>query len=469
MRNTFHCPAIQRIYNLLDDNSFVETGALIIARNTDFIKQDEENLSDGVITGHGLIDGNLVFVYSQDYTVLNGTIGEMHAKKIADLYKQAIKMNAPVIGLIDCGGIRLHESFDALNSLGELYRMQALASGKILQICAVFGMCGGGLNILPALADFVYLEENSKMFIHTPDAVKDNKKEVLDFSTPLYQSEHTKVVDKVLAESEIYEQIKTLILILPRNFKEDCYIAKTEDNLNRECKNIQINQEDILEIITEVSDDHSFYETKENFGKDIRTGFIRLNGMTIGTLANAKINGKSLLSADGCKKAADFILFCDAFRIPLLTLAQVTGFIADIKTEQELARAGAAFVYACANSKSAKVTLICGDCYTSAAMFMNTKALGADVVYAWPSVKYGILNAKTAIKLMPQKEQNDDLKASEKEFASKQTDIITAAKHGYIDSIIEPCDTRKYLIDAFEMLYTKNENIFEKRHGAHSF
>lgn len=176
MCDTQHKKALDRIYSILDDNSFVETGALILARNTDFIRREDEDISDGVITGHGLIDGNLVFIYSQDSQILNGTIGEMHAKKIVALYEQALKVKAPVIGLIDSKGVRLNESFDALNGLGEIFRMQALASGKLLQICGVFGTCGGGMNMLPAMADFVFLEESSKSFIHTPMQLRIIKK-----------------------------------------------------------------------------------------------------------------------------------------------------------------------------------------------------------------------------------------------------------------------------------------------------
>lgn len=261
-----------------------------------------------------------------------------------------------------------------------------------------------------------------------------------------------------------------MVSVIPGNYKEDYFIFQGEDDLNRCCTSLKENQSSGKDVLIEVSDANFFYETKTAFGKDIVTGFIRLNGMTIGAVVNEKTSKQCLLSADGCQKAADFIRFCNAFHIPIFTAIQVVGFVSDMDTEHRMARAGADLVYAYANATAAKVSLICGDCYTSAAMLMNTKALGADVVLAWPNIKYGILEAKTAVKFISNdKEQYKDMQMKENEFEEKQNSIIMAAKHGHVDSLIEPKDTRKYLVDAFEMLYTKNEGEYVKRHGSHMF
>ena len=234
MSNRKDCLAAQRIYNLLDENSFMELGSLVTARSTDFNLSPEQTPSDGVITGYGLIDGNLVYIYSQDASVLNGTIGEMHAKKIAAVYDMAMKMGAPVIGLIDCAGLRLQESVDALDGFGQIYAKQAAASGVIPQIAAIFGTCGGGLSVVPALCDFVFMEkENAKLFVNSPNAIEGNRVEKCDTSSASFQSEETGIIDGIGSEEEIDAKIRELICMLPGNNQSDVYTSVCNDDLNR--------------------------------------------------------------------------------------------------------------------------------------------------------------------------------------------------------------------------------------------
>ena len=328
--------ASARINSLLDAGSFVEIGGAVTARNTDFNLQDKATPADGVITGYGVIDGNLVYVYSQDVSVLNGAIGEMHAKKIANIYDMAMKMGAPVIGLIDCAGMRLQEATDALEAFGGLYLKQALASGVIPQITAVFGTCGGGLSVVPAMTDFTFMEEKKgRLFVNSPNAIPGNEISKNDTSSAKYQAETAGLVDDMGTEEEMLENIRTLVCMLPCNNEEDASYDECNDDLNRACEGIENAAEDTAIALASISDEGIFFETKKYFAQDMVTGFIRLNGMTVGAVANrskvyneeaevvAEFDGS--LSADGAKKAAEFVSFCDAFNIPVLTLTNVSG------------------------------------------------------------------------------------------------------------------------------------------------
>ena len=289
MSNRSNNLAEQRICRLLDENSFMEIGSLVTARNTDFNLADEATPSDGVITGHGLIDGNLVFVYSQDSSVLNGTIGEMHAKKIAAVYDRAMKMGAPVIGLLDCAGVRLQESVDALNALGMIYEKQVMASGVIPQICAVFGNCGGGLTVVPGLCDFAYMEaDKAKMFVNAPNAIEGNYVGKCDTSSADFQSTETGVIDMAGSEEEIFAQIRELVCMLPADNTENGYMEDCEDDLNRACENVDTMKGDPRFVLSEISDNHNFLETKKDYAKSMVTGFIQLNGLSLPLLTAQK-------------------------------------------------------------------------------------------------------------------------------------------------------------------------------------
>lgn len=467
--------ASRRIAAMLDEGSFVEIGGAVTARSTDFNLQAKETPSDGVITGYGVIDGNLVYVYSQDATVLNGAVGEMHAKKIANIYDMAMKMGAPVIGLVDCAGLRLQEATDALEAFGSLYFKQAMASGVIPQITAIFGMCGGGLAVVPGLTDFTFMEsKNAKLFVNSPNALEGNEISKCDTSTAEYQSKTAGLVDGIGTEAEVLEQIRTLICMIPANNEDDLSYEECLDDLNRVCADLENAAEDTGIALATISDSNIFFETKKEYAKEMVTGFIRLNGMTVGAVANrskiydAEGNAEELekvLTADGCKKAADFINFCDAFSIPVLTMTNVTGFEATKEAEKEMAKSVAKLTYAFANATVPKVNVIVGQAYGSAYIAMNSKSLGADMVYAWSNAEIGMMDSKLAAKIMYADADNETLKEKAAAYKELQSSPMSAARRGYVDAIIEPADTRKYVIGAFEMLFTKREDRPDKKHG----
>ena len=468
--------AMQRIAKLVDENSFMEIGSLVTARSTDFNLTAAKTPSDGVIIGHGLIDGNLVFVYSQDASVLNGTIGEMHAKKIASVYDMAMKMGAPVIGFIDCGGIRLQESVDALDGFGQIYAKEVAASGIIPQICAVFGNCGGGMSVVPALCDFAFIEStNGKMFVNSPDSICGNTIEKCDTSSAEFQSENNGCIDMVGSEDEIMQEIRQLVTMLPSNNEGDVYTDTCEDDLNRICNSMAEMIGDPRYLLSEISDGHVFVETKSAFAPNMVTGFVKLNGMTVGAVATCtqKYDAegklaeeyKNALTAKGCNKAAEFIQFCDAYSIPVLSLTNVNGFKACMCSEKNLAKALARMTYAFSNATCPKVNLITGEAFGSAYVSFNSKSVGADLVYAYPTAKIGMMNSKLAAKIMYPDADLAELSAKAADYDKLQSSVSSAAARGYVDLIIEPADTRKYLVAAFEMLYSKCEFAPEKKHG----
>lgn len=473
--------ALKRIEALLDENSFVQIGGLVNARNTDFNMNTKDTPADGVITGYGVVDGSLVYVYSQDATVLGGAIGEMHAKKITKLYEMAMKMGAPVIGLIDCAGIRLQEATDAMNAFGGIYECMAYASGVIPQVAVVYGNCGGGLGILSELADFTVMSENGHLFVNTPNALDGNYKEKLDTSSAEYHSEKTGLADMVGTDEEVTGFVRTLISILPSNNEEDGAFAECNDDLNRACEGLDNCSEDTLNALRIISDSNFVLEIKNGYAKEMFTGFIKLNGVTVGAVANrAKCyqedgscieisDGK--LTTDGCYKAAEFINFCDAFNIPILTLTNVNGYKATLEEEKTIAKAVAKLTYSFANSTVPKVNVIVGSSYGNAYTVMNSKSIGCDMVFAWPKAMVGTMPARDAVRIIYDEEIKTSsdagafLNEKELEYENLQNSVMSAAKRGYIDSIIEPIDTRKYVIGAFEMLYTKREDRPAKKHG----
>ena len=468
--------ASQRIGALLDENSFVEIGAQITARATDFNLKQTETPSDGVVTGYGVINGNLVYVYSQDASVLGGSIGEMHAKKIANLYDLAMKTGAPVIGLIDSAGLRLQEATDALNGFGEIYFKQSMASGVIPQITAIFGTCGGGLAVIPGLADFTFMEgSKAKLFVNAPNALEGNEISKCDSSAAAFQSEEAGLVDVVADEATILGQIRELVSMLPANCEVDDSYVECTDDLNRVCAELANCVGDTSIAISQIADDNAFFETKAAYAKDMVTGFIKLNGATVGVVANrtevydeeGNVAEKfdAVLSAKGCEKAAEFVTFCDAFEIPVLTLTNTTGFKATKCCEKKIAKAVAKLTYAFANATVPKVNVIIGKAFGSAYVAMNSKAIGADMTFAWSTAQVGMMDAKLAAKIICDGQGSDAIDACAKEYAELQNNVVSAAKRGYVDTIIEAADTRKYVIGAFEMLYTKCEDRPAKKHG----
>ena len=465
--------AIQRIHSLLDANSSVEIGALVRARATDFNTAPVGEASDGVITGYGLIDGRLVYIYSQNADVAGGSIGEMHAKKIVKLYSLAIKTGAPVIGLIDSAGLRLQEGMDALNAFGLIYAQQAKASGIIPQISVIFGSCGGGLALFPAMTDFTLMENDAKLFVNSPNALAGNREEADDTAAAAFKAACGDV-DFVGTQEEIMDQIRYLINILPSN-NEDESSGECSDDLNRLCPFAEAFTEDPLAALTEIADNSLFFEMKRDYAKEMVTGFARLGGTTVGIIANrtASFNENGVKSAEytkglttaGCRKAAALVRFCDAFEIPVITLTNAAGFAATKEEEAGIASAAGqlAAAFACANVP--RINVITGRAAASAYAVMNSCALGADLTFAYRGASVGILEGKYAAPILCSGTAQEIARTA-REYDDLQNSIESAAARGYVDQIIRPEDVRKQLIGAVEVLYSKREALPSRKHAS---
>ena len=407
---------------------------------------------------------------------MNGSVGEMHAKKIANLYDLAMKTGAPVIGLIDSAGLRLQEATDALAAFGNIYLKQTLASGVIPQITAIFGTCGGGLGLFPTLTDFTFMEEkNAKLFVNAPNALDGNVITKCDSSSAAFQSEESGIVDVVADEATILTKIRELVGFLPANNEDDCFFEECTDDLNRVNPEIANCAGDTSIALSILADDNNFFEVKANYAKHMVTGFIRLNGATVGCVANrsevcdeeGKVAEKldAVLTKKGCEKAADFVNFCDAFGIPVLTLTNVKGYEATLCSEKGIAKAAAKLTYAFANATVPKVNVIIGKAYGTAYVAMNSKAIGADITMAWPNAEIGTMDSKLAAKIMYDGQGADVINEKAAEYEALALSVASAAKRGYVDQVVDAADTRKYVIGAFEMLFTKSEDRPAKKHG----
>ena len=424
-----------------------------------------------------MINGNLVYVYSQDGSVLNGTIGEMHAKKITNLYDLAMKTGAPVIGLIESAGLRLQEATDALAAFGEIYLKQTMASGVIPQITAVFGTCGGGLGLFPTMTDFTFMEEkNAKLFVNAPNALDGNVITKCDSSSAKFQAEESGIVDVVADEATILEKVRELVSFLPANNEDDAsFLEDCTDDLNRVNPEIAGCVGDTSVALSILADDNYFFEVKAGYAKNMVTGFLRLDGVTVGAVANrseicdeeGKVAEKldAVLTAEGCEKAAEFVNFCDAFGIPVLTLTNVKGYEATLASEKAIAKAAAKLTYAFANATVPKVNVVIGKALGTAYVVMNSKAIGADITMAWPDAQIGAMDGKLAAKIMYDGQGADVINEKAAEYEALTLNVTSAAKRGYVDQIVNAADTRKYVIGAFEMLFTKSEDRPAKKHG----
>ena len=475
MSNTTQSPARARISSLLDADSFVEIGAGVTARSTDFNMAEKKVPSDGVITGYGQIEGNPVYVYSQDSSVLKGTIGEMHARKIVNLYQLALKTGAPVIGLVDCAGMRLEEATDGLHAFGQIYQAQADASGVIPQVVGVFGLCGGGMALVSGMADFTYMESSkAKMFVTAPNALKGNSEDKCDTSSAEYQAHETGMTAGDGTEAEVIAKIRALIGVLPANNEDDMSYGAANDDLNRQIPDLAACIEDPALMLPRISDNSLYIETSPEYGPDMVTAFIRLNGYTVGVVANraarfdADGNKEAFdktISVRGARKAAQFISFCDAFSIPVVTFTNVKGFKATKCSEMNMAKAASSLTYAFASATTPKVNVITGEAFGTAYVAMNSKSIGADIVYAWTGAKIGMMDASEAAKIMYDGQSGDVIGAKTKEYDALQNSTEAAAARGYVDTVIDPAETRKYLIGALDMLFTKRQFGPDKKHG----
>jgi len=407
---------------------------------------------------------------------MNGSVGEMHAKKITNLYDLAMKTGAPVIGLIDSAGLRLQEATDALNAFGAIYMKQTLASGVIPQITAILGSCGGGLALFPTLTDFTFMEKkNAKLFVNAPNALDGNNIAKCDSSSAEFQSQESGIVDVVEDEAAVFTKIRELIDFLPSNNAEGSDMVECTDDLNRVNPELANCVGDTSIALSVLADNNDFYEVKADYAKDMVVGFLKLDGVTIGAVANRSEvcdeEGKTaekldaVLTVKGCEKAADFVSFCDAFDIPVLTLTNVKGYEATVCSEKNIAKAAAKLTYAFANATVPKVNVVIGKALGTAAIVMNSKAIGADITMAWPDAEIGTMDGKLAAKIMYEGQGSDVINEKAAEYDAQKLSVGSAARRGYVDQIVEAADTRKYVIGAFEMLFTKSEDRPAKKHG----
>lgn len=476
--------ARERINLLFDEGSFVELDKFVEHRCTNFGMENVEAPADGVVTGYGTVNGRLVFAYAQDFTVLGGSLGEMHAAKICKVQDMALKMGAPIVGFNDSGGARIQEGVDALSGYGRIFYRNTIASGVIPQISVIMGPCAGGAVYSPALTDFIFMVQNtSRMFITGPQVIKSVTGEEVSQEELGGANTHNKVsgvahfMDK--SEEECIERIKELLSFLPSNNLEEAPIFETGDNINRieerlnEIVPVNPNKPyDMKEVIKLIADNGYFFEVQEYYAQNIITGFIRLNGKAIGVIANQPRILAGCLDINASDKAARFIRTCDAFNIPLLNLVDVPGFLPG--TEQEyggIIRHGAKMLYAYSEATVPKVTLIIRKAYGGAYLAMCSKDMGADQVYAWPNAEIAVMGPDGAANIIFKKdiENSDNPIETRQEKINEYRNTVAspyiAAQRGFVDDILVPSITRPRLISAFDMLESKRESRPSKKHG----
>lgn len=476
--------ARERINLLFDEGSFVEIDKFVEHRCTNFDMEKVEAPADGVVTGYGTVDGRLVYTYAQDFTVLGGSLGEMHAAKICKVQDMALKMGAPIVGFNDSGGARIQEGVDALSGYGKIFYRNTISSGVIPQISVIVGPSAGGAVYSPALTDFIFMVENTgRMFITGPQVIKSVTGEDVSQEDLGGASTHNKVsgvahfMDK--SEEECIERIKELLSYFPSNNLEAAPVYTIEDEINRveerlnEIVPINPNKPyDMKEIIKILADNGEFFEVQEYYAQNIITGYIRLNGKTIGVVANQPKILAGCLDINASDKAGRFIRTCDAFNIPLLNLVDVPGFLPGTTQEYGgIIRHGAKMLYAYSEATVPKVTLIVRKAYGGSYLAMCSKDLGADQVFAWPNAEIAVMGPDGAANIIFKKDienSSDPIETRQQKIAEYRDTVAnpyTAAQRGYVDDVLVPSITRPRLISAFDMLESKRESRPAKKHG----
>jgi len=475
--------ARERIQILLDEGSFEETGMLVTHRSRDFDMDKEVYLGDGVVTGYGTVNGRLVYVFSQDFTVFGGSLSETHAEKIVKIMDLAIQNGAPLIGLNDSGGARIQEGVVSLGGYADIFHRNVKSSGVIPQISAVMGPCAGGAVYSPAITDFILMVENtSYMFVTGPNVVKTVTHETV--TSEELGGAHTHASKSGVThfacanEIECIEHIKQLLSYMPQNCEEDApvYTYDAGDESRPKLDNVipaNPNQPyDIKELIEEVTDGGSFLEVHKEYAENIVVGFARIAGRSIGIVANQPAYLAGVLDINSSKKGARFVRFCDAFNIPLLVLVDVPGFLPG--TDQEwhgIITNGAKLLYALSEATVPKITVITRKAYGGAYDVMNSKHIGADLNYAWPTAEIAVMGAKGAAEIIFKKEiseakdQYAKIAEKEAEYVDKFANPYGAAARGFIDEVIFPADTRSKLIKGFKMLENKVVATPKRKHG----
>jgi propionyl-CoA carboxylase beta chain len=476
--------ARERIHFLLDEGSFEEIGMLVTHRSNDFGLEKEKYLGDGVITGYGKINGRLTYVFSQDFTVFGGSLSETHAEKICKIMDLAMKNGAPLIGLNDSGGARIQEGVVSLGGYADIFYKNTLASGVIPQLSAIMGPCAGGAVYSPAITDFILMVENtSYMFVTGPNVVKTVTHEEVtseELGGAMTHASKSGVTHFACAnEIECINNIKQILSFVPQNCEEDAPSVPYENKgseKREELNNIipeNANQPyDMREVINGVIDEDSFFEVHKHYAENIVVGFARLAGRSIGIVANQPAVLAGVLDIHSSTKAARFVRFCDCFNVPLLVFEDVPGFLPG--TDQEwnaIITNGAKLLYAFCEATVPRITVITRKAYGGAYDVMNSKHIGADMNYAWPSAEIAVMGAKGAAEIIFKSEiaaaTDKDAKWKEKEaeYQAMFANPYRAAERGFIDEVIKPEDTREKLIKAFKMLENKAVRLPRKKHG----
>ena len=475
--------ARERIELLLDENSFEEIGGLVMHRSTNFGLDKKKFLGDGVVTGYGTVNGRLTYVFSQDFTVLGGSLAEAHAEKICKIMDLALKNGAPVIGLNDSGGARIQEGVVSLAGYADIFYRNTLSSGVIPQISAIMGPCAGGAVYSPALTDFILMVENSSyMFVTGPNVVKTVTNEEVTAEelggAEAHSSKSGVTHFACTNELDAIKHVKQILSYIPQNCEEHVahlpYEMKDEivPELNEIIPDNPNQPYDIRNVIHSTIDENSFLEVHSKYAESIVVGFGRLAGRSIGIVANQPAVLAGVLDVDSSKKGARFVRFCDAFNIPLLVFEDVPGFLPG--TDQEwnaIITNGAKLLYAFSEATVPRITVITRKAYGGAYDVMNSKHIGADMNYAWPTAEIAVMGAKGAAEIIFKKEIKDaenpseKLKEKEDEYAELFANPYNAAARGYIDEVIKPEETRKKLIRSFKMLENKVAHLPKKKHG----
>ena len=472
--------ARERIEILFDDDSFEEWDIFVEHRCTDFGMQEKTIPGDGVVTGYGTINGRLVFIYSQDFTVFGGSLSEAHAEKICKVMDQAMKVGAPIIGISDSGGARIQEGVASLGGYAEVFQRNVLASGVVPQISLIMGPCAGGAVYSPAITDFIFMVENSSyMFVTGPDVVKTVTHEEVTFETLGGAVTHTTrsgVADLSFANDvDALLLTRRLVNFLPSNNRDRPPHRSTDDSLTRAEKSLDTlipdnpsQPYDIKEVIAKVVDEGDFFELQPEYAKNLVIGFGRMEGGSVGFVANQPMVLAGCLDINASIKGARFVRFCDAFNIPIVTLVDVPGFMPGTAQEYGgIITHGAKLLYAYAECTVPKVTLITRKAYGGAYDVMASKHLRGDVNLAWPSAEIAVMGPKGAVEIIFREEAKDPdaIEARTEEYRGKFANPFVAGRRGYIDDVIFPRDTRKRLCRSLAMLRNKKLENPWKKHG----
>jgi acetyl-CoA carboxylase carboxyltransferase component len=476
--------ARERLEILFDAGSFVEVDAFVETRAIDFGMQSKKIPGDGVVTGFGTIEGRPAFVSSQDFTVIGGSLGEAHARKITKVMDMALKVGAPFISINDSGGARIEEGIDALSGYGDIFFRNTLASGVIPQISVIMGPCAGGAVYSPAITDFVFMvDKTSYMFITGPQVIKSVTGEDVSFETlggsEVHNAKSGVAHFRSAGEEECLKEIRKLIGFLPDNNLTDPPVINCSDDLNRIDENLlniipdsSNKPYDIKDIIISILDNGDFLEVQKFFAQNIVVGFGRLNGKTVGIVANQPNVMAGVLDVNSADKGARFIRFCDSFNIPIISFTDTAGYLPGTGQEYSgVIRHGAKMLYAFSEATVPKINVIVRKAYGGAYIAMNSKHLGADAVFAWPSAEIAVMGPEGAANIIFRKEiaAADDAVATREqkiaEYRDKFSNPYIAAARGYVDDIIDPATTRGRLINSLEMLSGKRENRPAKKHG----